>query len=95
MLSVGVDLTTKKISYSQILPSCYRSHYTSSKRPKNHLGVKKAQKDYESIIPKLPELIPFILEQCKADKQVLIQQIAYWSLARFSNWYYTGAENGE
>ena len=52
------------------------------------------QMEYESIIPSLPELIPFIMEQCKSDKHVLVQQIAYWSLARFSNWYYTSNEGG-
>ena len=50
------------------------------------------QKEYESIIPSLPELIPFILKQCKPDKHILVQQIACWSLARFSNWYYNTQE---
>ncbi len=52
------------------------------------------QRSYESIIPLLPELIPFILLQCKSDKHILVQQIACWSLARFSNWYYTTTEGG-
>jgi len=53
------------------------------------------QSEFESIIPSLPELIPFIMEQCKADKHVLVQQIAYWSLARFSSWYYKSKEGGQ
>jgi len=47
------------------------------------------QSEYESIIPSLPELIPFIMAQCAAEKHVLVQQIAYWSLARFSSWYHS------
>lgn len=50
------------------------------------------QSEYESIIPSLPELIPFIVEQCQSSKHVLVQQIAFWSLARFSNWYYSSKE---
>ena len=50
------------------------------------------QREYESIIPSLPELIPFILEQSKADQHILVQQIANWSLARFSNWYNSNDE---
>jgi len=50
------------------------------------------QKDYESIIPSLPELIPFILKQCHAEQHILVQQIGCWSLARFSNWYYTSTD---
>jgi len=53
------------------------------------------QKEYESIIPSLPDLIPFILKQCKRDKHILVQQIACWSLARFSNWYYTTQEGDQ
>jgi len=53
------------------------------------------QSEYESIIPSLPELIPFIMKQCQSDKHVLVQQIAYWSLARFSNWYYSSNEGAQ
>ena len=53
------------------------------------------QKEYESVVPSLPELIPFILKQCKPDKHILVQQIACWSLARFSNWYYTTQEGSK
>ena len=35
------------------------------------------QREYESVVPALPELIPFILAQCAAE-----QQIAAWSSKR-------------